>query len=144
MRTRRVNERSGYVFGRKDQQHQSGSTHASIKSLIATRCLGPCSNAYVSVARSPGPILVFATHQASCHLRCCIFVHDIVLYSRIDEARHVYISSLYRVSYQSAGTVPCCIHLVLPLTRSTKQGLPMKVHSSNKPKIYEPTCLILS
>ena len=26
-----------------------------------------------------------------------------------------------RVFYQSASTVPCCIHLVSPLTRSTKQ-----------------------
>ena len=44
----------------------------------------------------------------------------------------------------SASTVPCCIHMALLLTRSTKQGLPMEVHSSSKPRIYEPTRLILS
>ena len=39
--------------------------------------------------------------------------------------------------------VPCCIHLVLPLTPSSKQGLPMKGHSLNKLRIHEPTRLIL-
>ena len=37
-----------------------------------------------------------------------------------------------RVFYQSASTVPCCIHLVLPLTRSSKRChvAAINVHSS--------------
>ena len=31
-----------------------------------------------------------------------------------------------RVFYQSASTVPCCIHLVWPLTRSTRTAMPMQ------------------
>ena len=34
--------------------------------------------------------------------------------------------------------------VLLPLTRSTNQGLPMKEYSSNKPRIYQPTRLIIS
>ena len=50
----------------------------------------------------------------------------------------------FRVFCQSASNVPSCIHLSLPLTRSTKKGLPMKVHCSNKPRMHKPKRLILS
>ena len=45
---------------------------------------------------------------------------------------------LVRVSYQSATTVPCCIHLVLPPTRSTKHCHDAAINANSPTTEYEP------
>ena len=44
-----------------------------------------------------------------------------------------------RVIYQSASTAPCCVHLVFPLTRSTKQCYDASLKVNSSAKEYERT-----